>query len=318
MRTMYLYNQRVISYLIAMVVALCFAATSTHAAVKHSLLIGVGTNTGDSGWGKTNAENDVTIFSKTLEAQGFTNNVSLKNEKATKTEVLKQLDNIYKQCAAGDVFLFYFSGHGQLIKDYNADEYDGYDESLVLYGAPKAYDKLYKNEHHLLDEELSEILNNFRIKLAAKGEVIVLVDAGYGWIMDKMFRPFVRGGALPLEANHNMAQLQNIGLYESGILDDLPFSRPSAGHATITQMSATAINSFATEYNGNGIFTLSLSRSFETHTDSTNYFQWFEEVKRQSQILSSRQNPIFQGDADKIMFEHIVATQQAQWNDFNI
>ncbi len=49
----------------------------------------------------------------------------------SKLNILVGLANLLKNSSAGDVVMFYYSGHGSNIKDTNGDEADGLDEVLV-------------------------------------------------------------------------------------------------------------------------------------------------------------------------------------------
>jgi metacaspase-1 len=299
--------------LFAILFGMLYVSTNTFGAEKRALLVGIGTYTVDSDWGQTHGDNDVVSMSKTLQSIGFNNITKIVNSQATKSQIILSLNQIYDACAVGDVVLFYFSGHGQLILDYNADELDGYDESLVCYGAPKNYDALYKNENHLLDEELSEIINKFRMKLSELGEFICVVDAGYGW-NKKTSSHYTRGGALPLEYNYETHPFENIGKNEVGIIDDLPFSRPYPSYAHLFNISASDIMNVAYELNGNGLLTLAFARSLELPLDSMNYQDLFESIKKNMQLLLSDQTPAAEGLSDVVVF-HLFPKQGTKTQD---
>lgn len=287
--------------------------TYSMAIQKHGLLIGISTYPTETGWGKTHASNDVKVVNKSLQNEGFHDVHILLNERATKQDVLNKLESILLELQQGDVFLFYFSGHGQLIKDYNADEFDGYDESLVLYGAPKEYDELYKNENHLLDDELSEIMNRFRLKLGAKGELIVLTETGYGWTPEST-EAFARGGAKPLTDNNIRPDMFTNLSSETGILDDLPYGKPSDSYSRLIQIAAVAVNNQALEYAGNGIFTLALTRAFESKNDSSTYLEFVRMVETNTSAMNSKQKPGIEGDLERIMFESFLEERRTNYD----
>lgn len=275
-----------------------------YGAQKRALLIGIGNYPQDTEWGKTHSANDVAVLKHSITAKGFSDVTTLIDAQATKSNTLKKLEELYNTCEDGDVFLFYFSGHGQLITDYEGDETDHYDEALVMYGAPKGYDASYHNEHHLTDDELSAFFNRMRMKLGNKGEVIVLVDAGFGW-SDSISTENIRGGAMPLEASHDHIDRGTIGRFEAGILDDLPYGKPSDRYSPIIHMTAIDIRLPAFEHNGNGVFTMALARAIDEQTDSVTYEELFAHVKLNSTAINTMQIPLMEGKPDESMFKQI-------------
>lgn len=86
--------------------------------------------TGENGcWG---AELDVDNIARILAPANY-EITELKTEKATKAKVLNALRAAAAKLDAGDIFVFYYSGHGGQQPDQNGDELDGQDETLVLY-----------------------------------------------------------------------------------------------------------------------------------------------------------------------------------------
>ncbi|MCK6592386.1 MAG: caspase family protein [Polyangiaceae bacterium] len=102
--------------------------------------------TGENGcWG---CELDVDNMMKIMAPLGFTA-ATLKTEKATAENILKALRAAAKMVKPGDIFVFYYSGHGGTAVDANGDEIDKQDETLIAYDRP------------LLDDELAEVWNEF-------------------------------------------------------------------------------------------------------------------------------------------------------------
>lgn len=291
---------------------------TSKAIEKKALIVGIGNYGQDAGWNSINGDKDADVVEKSIQSIGFHNSIKIKNSAATKANLLKAFQAMLDSCHPGDVILFYFAGHGQLILDYDADELDGYDESLVLYGAPKKYDALYKNEHHLLDEELSKIINDFRVKLGATGEFIVVIDAGFGWALDKNNGHVMRGGAFPLEERFQTHDHKNIGRFESGILDDQPFSVPSNGHAHLFHLTANTIKNQAVEINGNGVLTLSFTRSLEEMNDSISYEQWFAMIQQFGTTMVDLQNIDAEGETDDIVFVYYNNIKGSDYNSFAV
>ena len=295
-------SQLVSKQALVMLAAIIGFVLSSSAKQKHALLVGISHYPSVSGWNPTSGVNDVKALEYSLRNEQFQHVDKLLDAEATKQATLDQLEAIVKRVEKGDVVLFYFSGHGQLVRDFDADEYDGYDEALVMYGAPKTYQSLYKNEHHLLDEEISVVFNKIRRKIGDKGELIVLIETGFGWNPDGDAPDHVKGGALPLQRIKSMVAIEQMGLYEIGIVDDLPYGLPSDEYGQIIHISATAINQMAQEYEGTGVFTLSLCRALENKSDSTTYYDFFVQLVNQARELHSDQIPKLEGYSDEIMF----------------
>ncbi|HMA66522.1 MAG TPA: caspase family protein [Desulfosalsimonadaceae bacterium] len=74
----------------------------------------------------------------------------LKTQQATAAAILDGLNNAAAALNSGDIFVFYFSGHGGQQPDQNGDEMDGKDETLVAYN------------RQIVDDELSSIWYKFR------------------------------------------------------------------------------------------------------------------------------------------------------------
>ena len=146
---------------------------------KRALIVAIGSYPTNSGWNKLSSANDARLMRTILISQGFKDSdiSTLLDEKATKANILKALENLIVQSQKGDVVVFHFSGHGQQIADKNGDELDGYDESLIPYDARKTVSAQYHGEKHLLDDELNGLLYRLREKVGIKGDIIFFLDA---------------------------------------------------------------------------------------------------------------------------------------------
>jgi hypothetical protein len=95
--------------------------------------------TGEAGcWG---CENDVDNIEDILRPLGYKFDI-LKTKKATAENILSALQSAAAQLVDGDIFVFYFSGHGGQQPDQNGDELDGKDETLVAYNRQISDDEL--------------------------------------------------------------------------------------------------------------------------------------------------------------------------------
>jgi hypothetical protein len=117
---------------IAKVKALTLPATLIQTITKKALLIGV--NYTGSPYELTGCIDDTTRMKELLTGYGVTNfqiitdNSDLKPTKAT---ILQAFTSLIANAVAGDLLIFYFSGHGSSTFDYTGDEADGKDEMII-------------------------------------------------------------------------------------------------------------------------------------------------------------------------------------------
>jgi hypothetical protein len=74
----------------------------------------------------------------------------LLNEQATTESILKTINDAASRLVDGDLFVFFFVGHGDQVPDKNGDENDKKDEALAAYDRP------------IIDDELPPIWAKFR------------------------------------------------------------------------------------------------------------------------------------------------------------
>lgn len=85
----------------------------------------------------------------------------LKTQEATAESIIAGLNEAAFNLRSGDIFVFYFSGHGGQQPDRNGDEMDGQDETLV------AYNK------QIVDDEL----NNIWLKFKTGVRILMISDS---------------------------------------------------------------------------------------------------------------------------------------------
>src|SRR5207342_2664180 len=84
------------------------------------------------------ARADAELVQRVLrEREGFAASdiVLLLDAQATRRAILAEVERQIALCQAGDLFLFYFAGHGSRLPDQDGDELDGWDETIVPYDA---------------------------------------------------------------------------------------------------------------------------------------------------------------------------------------
>ena len=106
--------------------------------------------------------NDATNMKNMLEkCYGFSNIILLTDKKATKANIIKNLNNVISDALSYKYshIVFSFSSHGTQIFDNNKDESDGLDEAFCTYDLIETNNDWDKN-HILLDDELHEAFDH--------------------------------------------------------------------------------------------------------------------------------------------------------------
>jgi hypothetical protein len=100
--------------------------------------------------------NDVALVRRTLKSVLGVPNENIRivvNERATKARILGRLITTIEQAEAGDVVVFYFSGHGSQVRDRDGDELvDRLDELIC------PYDMDWDRGTFILDDELDALV----------------------------------------------------------------------------------------------------------------------------------------------------------------
>ncbi|GEM_PF-1560988 len=104
--------------------------------------------------------NDIEKMKKIAQRNGH-DHIELTDKEATVTAIKNTIETIAKKVRNGDTFIFYFSGHGDVLPDKNGDEKTGFDQALVAY------------DDFLVDDEIYELLN----KYFKKTNNVMIVDA---------------------------------------------------------------------------------------------------------------------------------------------
>lgn len=168
-----------------LVLVLLFLASQDARATSRALVVGISNyDRMTTGWATIHGANDVDLLLPRLKKNGFTDIATLTDKKATKKNIVGALQTLARRSRPGDKIYFHFSGHGQPVRDDNGDEGKGkgFDESIVPYDACRDNLKMngtYNGQNHLIDDELSLLLDDIKKKLGPEGELMVVVDACY-------------------------------------------------------------------------------------------------------------------------------------------
>ncbi len=159
-----------------------------------------------NGWDGTSGcwgcELDVDNMERILKSEGYHTRI-LKTAQATRDNILSALYRAADNLVSGDIFVFYYSGHGGQQPDMNGDELDGKDETLVAY------------DREIIDDKIHFALGRFRSGV----RLVTICDScnsgtNYRNMMtvevdeQSIFRPLARRSERELSIN---AQLIHLG-----------------------------------------------------------------------------------------------------------
>lgn len=201
----------------------------------------------DGCWG---CELDVDNMERILQPLGY-NNMILKTQQATANNILNALTYATTLLESGDIFVFYYAGHGGQQPDVNGDELDGQDETLVAY------------DREIIDDDLNKIWE----KMKAGVRIVMVSDScnsGTNYRLRATFStptPFV---PLPETRSPDLMRAQMI--HFGGTRDGFP----SVG------------------YNGGGAFTYALVEAWQNGNFDGNYPQFYQRI---TELIDADQHP---------------------------
>ena len=268
-----------------------------------ALLVGIGQYQ-DGNWSKLNGDKDVNFMDSTLRNYEFFSISNLKNNQATQQGILTGLKNLESKAQTGDIVLFHFSGHGQLIADQNRDEVDGYDEAIVPWDSPLGAQFSNDPRRLIRDDDLASLFLAIRKKIGPKGTLICVLDACYSAELLRNENNIVVRGAPFIAAAQNYQQEMKKGETSH------PIDTSSIEHALHESLghyvafSACLANEKNYEYHDKqmGSLTYAFCTALNTSLNADTYQILYEKIRREINRIVAGQTPMLEGAKNQVIF----------------
>lgn len=226
--------------------------------------------------------------------------LTLENEEATKAGILDAFgSHLFDQVGPEDVCLVYFSGHGSQVNDWDGDEWDGKDETLV------AWDSRKPGKYDITDDEVNSVLRRLS---AQAGHVLFVFDAcNSGSVLRSQgtkSAPFDDRSA-PHPHHHLLDQRTQDASHEmSDQSDEYVF------------IAATSSQQYAYEYKHpqgvNGALTYFLVRELKRRKSSSTYRDVMDQVSSAVEAHFPKQSPQLEGGlADHVLLNDTLLIPEA-------
>lgn len=283
-------------------------------AKKRALIIAVGDYPANSGWGSISSVNDVPLIKNSLLINGFLEEdiIVLLDANATKKGILDALAKLQSNIVKGDIIVIHYSGHGQQIFDDNGDEIDNKDESIVPYDAFVRYSDTYKGESHLRDDEIGNIITNFRNQLGKSGQLLLLLDSCHSGTATRGAK--TRGGEATFApvgwSEKNSEKTSGSAMFEKATID-----QDAAPFVMITGASADELNYEFEEF---GSLSYAFSKAMTDLGTDFSYRQLFSKITANMNVISPKQTPTIEGDMDYKLFKGEYVAQQSYYEIYKI
>ena len=279
---------------------------------KHAVIFAIGDYPAAGGWPKISSANDIPVIKAALMNQQFPEkNIRIvKDGAATKAGIKNVLEELIRSVKEDDVVVLHFSSHGEQVADNNADETDGYDETIVPYDAllptlSSNYDKDQAN--YFRDDEFGILVNQLRTKLGPKGDVVVFMDACHSGSGTRG-TAHVRGGQAPFApAGYDARKFQKTDT--AGVFKEKEFgvgtSDKMATYIVFSAARAEELNYETVDEFGTplGSLTYAVSKAMSNLDGVTSYRSLFAKVLAIMNTKVSKQNPVLEGNgADRALF----------------
>ena len=282
---------------------------------KYALIVGIGQY---KNWPEISSSNDIPFIDSALLKQGFSADhiTILRDNLAT----MDGLNNAFRQLVAsvktGDIVVIHISSHGEQVEDDNHDEADGLDETIVSYDAlmPNSTEK-YEiiQSKYFRDDLFGDYMNQLRLKLGPKGDILVTIDACHSGSGTRGTRK-VRGGQ-PALVSKTFVKPGNGNRTAAGVFEEASPQNESkmATYVVISAARAEELNS-ETDVDGRPMGSLSyaISKCFQSLAPGTTYRSLFSSILSVMNDIVPQQKPVIEGNGlDRILLGGHFVEQKA-------
>ncbi|RNC86717.1 MAG: caspase family protein [Winogradskyella sp.] len=285
---------------------LCLTFSLSTFAEKYGLIVAVGDYQPKTGWSKISSVNDVPLIKGALLKHDFKdeNIIILKDAEATRLGILNAFEALQEKLKPGDIVVIHYSGHGQQIFDNNGDEIDDKDEALVPYDALVRYTSNYKGENHIRDDELGNIIANYRNAIGKDGQLLMLLDSCHSGSASRGGK--ARGGQGTF-APPDWTPSSNRNTPGSGLVEKVNLSDDASPFVMFSGASADELNY---EYEGYGSLSFAFAKAMNQLGTDFTYSRLFSSIAANMNVISPKQNPTIEGDVNYKIFKGEYVKQQ--------
>lgn len=272
-----------------------------YAQKRMALLVGISSYE-DSHWPKLNGTKDVTYMDSTLKNYGFTNLSRLTNAQATQQAIISALQRLASIAQTGDIVLFHFSGHGQLIADQNHDEVDGYDEAIVPWDSPLG--TMHSNDPRRLirDDVLASLFLDIRRKIGTQGTLICILDACYAaGLMRKENHVVVRGATFPVATEAYQKEMPLLSHPIDTVTIEYTSDKSLGAYVAFFACLANEKN-FEYQEKRMGSLTYAFCTALNASVNADTYEILYGKIRREMNHIVAGQTPMLEGSRNQVVF----------------
>ena len=219
------------------------------------------------GWdgkvGCEGSERDVGNMVKVVSSAGKYEIKTLMTQQATASAILTGIESVADTLKPGDMFAFYYSGHGGRKPDINGDEPDKYDDTLVAY------------DREIIDDELAKLWLEF-----APGVRIVMLSDSCNSGTNEGYIIKVLGAKPPKPPIQELMPISFAG-------------KVSGMNAQLIHFGACRDGQASAGYPLGGAFTLALNEIWNNGRFSGTYREFYEVIKKRLKKAGELQVPQF-------------------------
>lgn len=153
-------------------------------AVKHAVIVWNDYNWEplvSQRWGPLDTQKGAQLFRSLAQSSGVQDIVELSRRHCTPDGIRNAIFQVGSRCGPDDVFIFYYSGHGDKLPDQDGDEDDGFDEAICTVDAAGNCNQ----KTWLRDDDFSMYLVSY-VKAAT---VVILMDCCHSGTIADFGRP---------------------------------------------------------------------------------------------------------------------------------